>query len=102
MSFFFGIKPTSNLYQIKGFAFNFSEELKPQQTPKKFIDETPEKEILKIDEKLFFNLNEYKQALFYFSNGKYRISQEFYKRVLNYLENDNEKNSDNYIYILKK
>ena len=82
--------------------FFFTEEKKQQINPKKPIDETPPNEILNIDEKLIFNLNEYKQALFYFSNGKYRISQEFYKRVLVYLENNNLKNSDNYVHILKK
>ncbi len=82
--------------------FFFSEEKKQQTNPKKINDDAPPNEILNIDEKLIFNLNEYKQALFYFSNGKYRISQEFYKRVLVYLENNNLKNSDNYVHILKK
>jgi len=81
--------------------FSFSEE-KKQPTSQILIKKKSEDESLKIDEKLLFNLNEYKQALFYFSNEKFRISQEFFKRVLTFLENNDQKSSDNYIYILKK
>lgn len=71
-------------------------------TQKNFIEEIPPKETLKIDENLIFNLNEYKQAMFYSQREKFRISQEFYKRVLVYLENNDSKISDSYVFILKK
>ena len=91
------------LKQCPKFFFAEDKKLTQQQIIKaKKPEEFPIKEILSIDEKLLFNLNEYKQALFYFSNEKYRISQEFFKRVLTYLESNNQHTSDNYIYILKK
>lgn len=57
---------------------------------------------LKIDEAFFEKSNEYNQAEFYLKNHRYRISQEFYQRILNGLERCQQTTTDNYIYILKK
>ena len=103
----FNIRKFLNSRNIIHIRKNYNKTFSEQKIPEKIIfkkenDEYPPNEKLNIDEKLIFNLNEYKQANFYFSNEKYRISQEFYKRVLVYFENNNQKNTDNYIFILKK
>lgn len=53
------------------------------------------------DEQLKF-INEYKEALHFYQQGKYRISNEFFNRVLNQIEASGQKGSDNHIHILKK
>ena len=47
-------------------------------------------------------LNEYKEALHFYQQGKYRISNEFFNRVLTHLESTGQEGSDNHIHILKK
>jgi tetratricopeptide (TPR) repeat protein len=47
-------------------------------------------------------INEYKEALHFYQQGKYRISNEFFSRVLNQIEASGQKGSDNHIHILKK
>jgi hypothetical protein len=47
-------------------------------------------------------ISEYKDALSYFQQGKYRISDELFKRVLGILEQTNQQNTENYNHILKK
>lgn len=47
-------------------------------------------------------VNEYKDALNYFRDGKYRISDELFKRVLNILEQNQQGGSENHRHILKK
>lgn len=57
---------------------------------------------LQMNPSFFDNSNEFKQAEFYFRNSRFRISLEFYERVLDQLEISNQLETDNYIYILKK
>lgn len=47
-------------------------------------------------------ISEYKEALNFFQQGKYRISNEFFQRVLTQLEATGQKGSDNHIHVLKK
>lgn len=47
-------------------------------------------------------VNEYKDALNYFRDGKYRISDELFKRVLTILEQNQQGGSENHRHVLKK
>jgi len=47
-------------------------------------------------------INEYKEALHFYQQGKYRISNEFFSRVLNQIEASGQKGSDNHVHVLKK
>ncbi len=55
-----------------------------------------------INRELLSGLNEYKEALNFFQNGKYRISEEFFRRTLKILEKADQMQSDNYVHVLKK
>ena len=53
-------------------------------------------------ENQFKGIYEYQQALSYYQQGKYRLSDEFFRRVLTILENGGQKNTENHSHILKK
>lgn len=62
---------------------------------------TTEKEKAERDEQLK-SVNEYKEALHFYQQGKYRISNEFFKRVLANMKSSGQNGSDNHIHVLKK
>ena len=47
-------------------------------------------------------INEYKEALQFFQQGKYRISNEFFKRVASKMEGTGQVGSENHVHVLKK
>ena len=84
---------------------NFSEVTTPEGQPKAqtiVSDAQTEAEKKTPKEEQMKTLNEYKEALHFFQQGKYRISNEFFNRVLTHLEATGQEGSDNHIHILKK
>lgn len=84
---------------------NFSEVATPEGQPKAqtiVSDAQTEAEKKTPKEEQMKTLNEYKEALHFFQQGKYRISNEFFNRVLTHLEATGQEGSDNHIHILKK
>lgn len=55
-----------------------------------------------INDEQLKNVHEYKEALKFYQQGRYRISNEFFKRVLSNIEKSSQKGSENHIHILKK
>ena len=47
-------------------------------------------------------INDYKEALHFYQQGKYRMSNEFFTRVLNHIETTKQVGSENHIHVLKK
>jgi hypothetical protein len=72
-----------------------AQEIKPDQLNPESPPTSKPDESLKV-------LSEYQEALQYFQKGKYRISDEYFKRTLNILEKGNQKDTENYIHVLKK
>ncbi|KRW98750.1 Cyclic nucleotide-binding protein [Pseudocohnilembus persalinus] len=69
------------------------------------LDDKLQEEELMFNEKnkeLLSGVEDYEKALQFFQIGKYRISLEFFKRVLANLENSQQKNTLNYVLVLKK
>jgi hypothetical protein len=56
----------------------------------------------KLSDEALKTISEYKDALNYYQQGKYRISDELFKRVLNILEQSKMQGTDNYTHVLKK
>lgn len=90
------------------FARNFSENVQPK--PQTIAVETPDQteaeqreaaEKKAQTEERLKGINEYKEALQFYQEGKYRISNDKFKRVLFQLE-ETEKGSDNHILVLKR
>ena len=75
-----------------------------QQTTLKHSDEIFEqnRKRLEQNEKELKGINDYEQALSYYQQGKYSLSDEFFRRVLKILENGGQKDSEHYIHTLKK
>ena len=61
-----------------------------------------DKKDLEEKEKQFKGITEYQQALSYYQQGKYTLSDEFFRTVLIILENGGQQDTENYSHILKK
>ena len=61
-----------------------------------------DKKDLEEKEKQFKGITEYQQALSYYHQGKYTLSDELFRTVLIILENGGQQDTENYSHILKK